>query len=354
MSLSEQVRASLLLPELCHREEEYREIHDEVRRSLTLVYGADSPLASDFEAVLLTGSGTTALEAMLGSLVPASAGVLAVANGAYGERIARICAALGIRHHLLDLGWESPVDPVAVAVLLRGGSFDHVAVVHHETTTGRLNALGEIDALCADAGATLLVDAVSSFGAERLAFASVGAFAVSSNKCLHGIPGAAIVLARRDLLEAAASRAPRSVALHLPAYRAEWPPFTPPVQTVVALRAALRELGAGGAESRRTAYAALSGRLRDAAVAAGYALLLPREAYASSLTSFPLPAGLDYGELHTRLRRLGYVIYAGQGALERRIFRIANMGALRDEDLDGLVLGLRDAIGSREHASTVA
>lgn len=337
-NLTPAVRAALALPDLCHREDEYVVLATEVRERVRSVYGPASPLASEYETVLFAGSGTTALEAMIGTFVPSEASALVLANGVYGERLAAICAALGIAHEVVDSGWLGEIDPADAErrIAARGHTF--VLMVHHETTTGRLNPLAEIDAACARTGATLLVDAVSSYGAEELAFEAAGAFAVSSNKCLHGPAGLALVVARKDLL--ARRHRPRSVALDLRAYQREWPPFTPPIPIVQGLRVALEELGPGGADARRETYGRLAERIRDGVTDSGYELLLPRGAYGCSLTSFRLPEGLGYDVLHDRLKRLGYVVYAGQGLLSRSIFRIANMGDLVDEDLDGLLLGL--------------
>ena len=138
---------------------------------LLSTYSLDS---SQWAAVLMTASGTGAVESMLAALVPKSGRLLVVENGVYGERIAQICAQYGIDHERIVGDWLRAPDFDSVAARLAKqpshAAFTHVAVVHHETTTGRLNDLRTLSGICRDRGAELLVDAVSSFGAEAIDF----------------------------------------------------------------------------------------------------------------------------------------------------------------------------------------
>ncbi|MGH8583926.1 MAG: 2-aminoethylphosphonate aminotransferase, partial [Gammaproteobacteria bacterium] len=142
VTLSECVRQALLRPDLCHREPELAELQGEIRRRLLAVYG----LAPErWSAVLLTGSGTAAVEAMLSSLMPPDGELLILENGVYGERMRQIAAAHGIVHQVLTHPWQAPIDPARLAATLEDRPrISHVAAVHHETTTGRLNALAEL------------------------------------------------------------------------------------------------------------------------------------------------------------------------------------------------------------------
>src|ERR1700692_3198084 len=143
VTLSERVRQSLLQPDLCHRESEFFDLQDEARMRLLSTYSLDS---SQWAAVLMTASGTAAVESMVAALVPKSGRLLIVENGVYGERIAQICAQYGIAHErIIGAGIAAPDYPAIAAKLSsapKAARFTHVAVVHHETTTGRLNDLG--------------------------------------------------------------------------------------------------------------------------------------------------------------------------------------------------------------------
>ncbi|MBT8447798.1 MAG: aminotransferase class V-fold PLP-dependent enzyme, partial [Gammaproteobacteria bacterium] len=242
VSLSDGVRDALSGPDICHREPEFGALQDELRTRLLEVYDLDP---ADWAAVLLTGSGTAAVEAMLATLAPDTGTLLSMENGVYGERMTAIAEAYGLPHQRLPQDWGAPVDTAALAAMLAGGDTSAAAVVHHETTTGRLNDLDAIAAHTRPAGAGLLLDAVSSFGAEDIRFDDWGvdAVAATANKCLHGVPGTSFVIARRAALARAAERnRARSVYLDLNRYfeaqERGGTPFTQSVQTFYALRAA--------------------------------------------------------------------------------------------------------------------
>jgi 2-aminoethylphosphonate-pyruvate transaminase len=339
VTLSRRVRQALLGPDLCHREPEFSELQRQVRDGLERVY---PEAAAHYAAVLMAGSGTAAVEAMVGSLVPRAGKALVVANGAYGERVAAILQVQGREHDVVRSPWTEPMDLDAVARRLgQDRRLTHVVAVHHETTTGRLNDVAALGALCRGRGVALLLDAVSSFAAEELDFEgwNLEACASTSNKCLHGAPGVCFVLARREALEGRPSAA-CSVYLDLARYHQEqgrgYPPFTPSVQATYALREALAELAEGGGwRRRRQHYRELSGLLRDGLARQGaLPLLADPGACSASLTSFRLPEGVDFARLYEGLKRERFVIYPGQQALAGAIFRLAVMGDLSRSDME--------------------
>lgn len=340
VSLTDRVRRSLLQADLCHREPEFFDLQDEARRRLLGVYGLDP---EEWTAVLLTGSGTAAVESMLTALVPEDGKVLIVENGVYGERMTQIAARFGIAHSVAQHGWTSAVDLASVRAQLDDEpGFSHVAVVHHETTTGRLNDLAELERLCRERGLRLLVDAVSSFGAEPIEFhrGGITAVAATANKCLHGVPGVAFVLVRRDALATAVSRSYYLDLSRLAGLQDRRDtPFTPAVPAYYGLVEALSELqDDGGWCQRHDRYGMLSRRLADALASLRIHTLIPRGESSVVLRAYRLPPGSSYAELHDSLKAAGFVIYAGQGALSCDIFRISVMGDLHDNDVERLTL----------------
>ncbi|MFQ5840062.1 MAG: aminotransferase class V-fold PLP-dependent enzyme, partial [Candidatus Methylomirabilales bacterium] len=200
-NVTDSVRQALLIPDLCHREAEFLEVMREVRRRLLEVAGVSERTHA---AVLFTGSGTAAVEATVCSAVPTGRTLLVIDNGVYGDRIRQMAVAHGIPHTALTRGWTEPADPAAVAeVLARDASISHVALVHHETTTGLLNPLGEIGEVVAAAGRSLIVDAMSSFGGEVIDCQGfhIDFLIANANKCLQGMPGLAFVIGRREALQ---------------------------------------------------------------------------------------------------------------------------------------------------------
>jgi 2-aminoethylphosphonate-pyruvate transaminase len=344
VSLTPRVRGALSEVDLCHREPEFAEIARDVMTRLTGVYPEASP---SFVPVLLTGSGTAAVEAMVGSLVERSSTSLVLANGVYGERIAAMLARQSKPSEFVRSPWEQGIDLDKAAAVLKTGRIGAVLAVHHETTTGRLNAVAELGALCRAAGVPLYLDAVSSFGGESIRFDdwNLEACAATANKCLHGAPGVSFVLARRSVFETRPSAA-TSVYLDLHRYereqRAGYSPFTQAVHVLRALREALAELDeTGGWETRHARYRAFSDRIRAGLADLGVVPLLS-SGRSAVLTAYrmPVPETPGYQELHDRLKADGFVVYGGQGHLASTIFRVAVMGDLTRADIERFVRAL--------------
>jgi 2-aminoethylphosphonate-pyruvate transaminase len=277
---------------------------------------------------LLHGSGTLAVDAALTSLLRGR--VLVVVNGLYCERVVRTLALLPdavVHEHRPGLGRPPQLDALEQDVV--ASRPDWIAVVHHETTTGLLNPLDEIVSLARTHGANVFVDAVSSFGAHRVAEADVVCF--NSNKCLESLPGIAGVFWRGDL-----PGYPTAPVLDVRPY-ADGMPSTPHVQAFVALDIALDLLEA---EDRPARYARLAAKVWESG-GRFFEPLLPEGDRSNVLTSFRLD-GRDPDTLNAQALASGYVIYHGQAELRDEIFRVANMGAAIDEEtIDALFEVLR-------------
>jgi len=339
VTLSDGVRAALNRGDWCHREPEFAELMQSINRRLAAVY---TETVADYEAATLTGSGTSAVEGMVQSFAPKDSKTLVVSNGVYGERIASMLAMQGKPHVCTGGDWLEAINMEQVVGLLEEHhDVTTVVSVQHETTTGRLNDLTPLGQLCKTRGLTLLLDSVSSFGAEAIDYDgwNVGAVAATANKCLHSVPALSFVLARKALWQQPSQAG--SVYLNLHSYHqaqqaSGFSPFTQSVQPAFALDVALDELAAGGGwEARGAAYRARAGKIAAALEACGVKTLLPQADYSSVLWTWLLPEGWTYEALHDRLKAEGFVIYAGQGNLASSVFRIAHMGDI-DGDIDRL------------------
>lgn len=344
---SSRVRQALLTPDLCHREPEFFEVMRECRARLVRAVGGEPAL----DAVLFTGSGTAAVEATLASAVPEGRALLVVNNGVYGDRMLRIARAHRIPAEALTYDVTTPVRPADVAAALRARpDLSHVAVVHHETTTGLLNPVEAVAEVAAAAGRRLVVDAMSSLFGEPLDVSREGIDFVtaSANKCLQGIPGVSFVLARRTALEALRDSPPRSVYLdlfsHWTTQEQDNTPFTPAVQVLHAMREALVELEEEGVAARIDRYGENCRVLRRGMQALGFDIVVPEGARSRILTTFRLRPGLDYDALHDAMKRRGYVIYAGQGQIRTYAFRVANMGTLTPKDMEAVVAAFAECV----------
>jgi 2-aminoethylphosphonate-pyruvate transaminase len=164
----------------------------------------------DFVTVPMQGSGTFAVEAMLTTLVPKNGKVLLLINGAYGQRAKKICGIAGRAVAVHETAEDRQPDLAAVEKILKDdAAITHVFCVHCETTSGILNPVEEIGALAGRYGKSLLIDAMSAFGAIALDSRRVtfDAVAASSNKCIEGVPGLGFVLCRKSVLEKAQGQA---------------------------------------------------------------------------------------------------------------------------------------------------
>ena len=247
-----------LLRDLGSRDSEFISTVKDIRARLAAMTGAPDA----FEAVLMQGSGTFSVEAVLSSCVPPDGKVLAIVNGAYGKRIVQMLRVLKIEHTVVESAEDQYPDLATVEHALKHDKrINFVAVVHCETTTGIVNPIAQIGALAHAAGARYFVDAMSSFGAVPIDFnaAHIDYLVSSANKCIEGVPGFGFVLARRDALSATEGFA-RSLSLDV---FAQWKGlegngqfrFTPPTHALLAFHQALVELEAeGGVEGRAARY----------------------------------------------------------------------------------------------------
>ncbi len=342
VNVTARVRAALARPDICHRESEYSDLQESIRSRLGRAFAP----AGGFTPVLITGSGTAAVEAAVTSAVSDRGSLVILSNGVYGERMAAIAGAARMLHTVIEGPWTSPPDVDALTNVITKPDVEAVAVVHHETTTGLLNPLADVGRLARAHGKLLIVDAVSSLGGDALDLDQIGADLVvgTSGKCIQAFPGIGFVLVRSELAARLAANPRRSIYLalstHLEAQQRRSVPFTPAVQIAYALDEALAELLEEGVAARVARYAEAARVVRDGCVRLGLGFVLPPELRSNSITSFWLPAGRTYAALHDGLKARGFVIYEGQGRLSREIFRVANMGALARADLERFVEAL--------------
>ena len=322
-----------------------------IRRSLLDVAGV-SP--DEYTSVLVQGSGTFGIESVIGSTVPRGGRLLVAANGAYGERIARIASVLGIPANVLRFPEDTPVDSGGVRAALEADpGITNVAAVHCETTTGLLNPVEEIGREVAAAGRAFTVDAMSSFGAVALDFsaAKIDYLVSSANKCIEGVPGFSFVIARKEALLATEGHA-RSLSLDL---LDQWKGlerdgqfrFTPPTHALLAFAQALRELEAeGGVPGRDARYAANQRTLVEGMRALGFREYLPPERQSHIITSFHYPSSpaFKFDNFYSRLSDRGFIIYPGKLS-QVDCFRIGTIGRIFEADVRTLLSAIRETLG---------
>jgi len=340
VNLSQKVREALSGKDVCHRELEFAELVQYTNKRLGEVYSGLS--RCNYQSVLLTSSGTGAVEAMLTTFIPKDSTTLVIDNGVYGDRMERILKASNRHHKILKFDWERPIDVALIeAKLNENQEIENLALVHHETTTGRLNPLLEIGKICKEHNVKIFLDAVSSFGAEEILGEEINlaALAATANKCLHGAPGISFVVAHPDVWSDTQTE-PSTVYFNLldyfhAQYADGFSPFTPATHVAFAFKAALDEFfDSGGWRQRNRLFDSRAKRIAGCLSELGVKTLLPTADFSTVLYSYLLPSGVSYKALHDFLKTNGFVIYQGQGDLSETIFRISTMGEISKEKIN--------------------
>ncbi len=345
VNVTDKVKDSQLLGDLCHREPEFANLMEAIRKKLLEAFNIEK----EYSAVLITGSGTAALEMAVSSCLSPNRSILIIQNGVYGERIGKMADVYRMNKHTINYNWgEIPKLEEVEQKLQEDSSIEVIAMVHHETTTGLLNPLPEIASLAKRHDKRLLVDCISSLGGDMINFEQHPIdFAVgTANKCIQGLPGVSFVLYRKKDLPRIKDIPPRSIyfalAEHLRAQEQGDTLFTPAVQAHYALNAALDELLEETTSGRIERYRKTAEYLRKGFKEIGLEFLIPESHQSNCLTALKLPNDISYDWLHDKLKKNGFIIYAGQGLFNKKIFRIANMGNIQDEEFSRCLKVLKE------------
>ena len=325
------------MPDMNHREEAFIELYSEVRDGLLKVYAG----AAKWHPYILGGGGTAAMEAMATSCVSAGP-VLVLENGYYSARMAEIFRVHKIPCERMEFDWLDPISLVALEDRVSKRYYEAILVAHHETTTGRLNPIEAIGQLAHTRGIRVLVDAMSSFGADPIGFEHIDALCASSNKCLHGIAGVSFVLACPEVAALIQTVNPRTYYLDLARYEGEEIRSTPPISALSALRQALRDMGKGGAAARHRIYSDRAEKIRKALRSRDLVFVVDPSKASCSLTVCEVPSDFTAEGWIAANRKAGYELYGCKGALKDRYFQVANMGELSDAQIDGWIELFKD------------
>ena len=301
----------------------------------------------------LQGSGSFAVEAMIANQLPGRGKLLNLVNGAYGRRITEICRYLGRHVSVLETGEDQPVDVIGLDRALAGdAAITHVSAVYCETTSGILNPVAEIAEVVANHQRSLLIDAMSAFGALPLSAADIpfAALAASANKCLQSVPGMGFVIAEMDTFPGTEGNA-HSLSLDLHQQwrymneSGQWR-FTPPTHCLLALDQALRELEEeGGVPGRRRRYEENCRVLVEGMRELGFETLLPDELQAPVIVTFLMPGNesFSFQEFYRRLNTLGYVIYPGK-LTNKDSFRVGCIGHFGADEMRAAVSAVKSVL----------
>jgi aspartate aminotransferase-like enzyme len=323
-----EVLAELAKPVIHHRERDFREIYERCLARLQDVYRTRN------DVLMFTTSGTGAFESAVANLTSAGDRQLVLSAGNFGERWAGMVRAFGadLIHARLEWG-ETPEPEDLRSALADAGDVKVVYLTHSETSTGVVCDVQALAAVAKEAGALVVVDAVSSLGAVPLEsdLWDIDVVVSGSQKALMCPPGLAFASVSAAALAASANAT-------APRYVMDWErtrkgqakldaPFTPAVSIVRALDVALGLLLDEGLEAAFDRHARLGRACREGAKAMGLELFSPDEERSAVVTAIRAPGGVDSTAVVKGLRdRFGMTIANGQGDLKGKIFRIGHIG----------------------------
>ncbi|MEO7049930.1 MAG: 2-aminoethylphosphonate--pyruvate transaminase [Ferruginibacter sp.] len=314
---------------------------------------AKAPVKNGYECVLMQGSGTFGIESVIGSVFGAGDTLLVLANGAYGERIVKMATMYHLNHLVLRFEEDEVVTPEATESFLKEHpEITHVACIHSETTTGLINPIEAIGAVCKKYQKVFIVDAMSSFGGVQMDMQkmNIDFLISSSNKCIEGVPGFAFALCKKEELVKAKGQS-RSLCLDL---HAQWAGleangqfrFTPPTLSIMAFNQALHELEEeGGIPAREQRYKLNKKVLDEGMGKLGFKQYLKPEIQGHIITSFLYPDSthFNFETFYEKLNQRGLVIYPGKLS-KANAFRIGNIGHIFPDDVKRLLEGIKEVI----------
>jgi serine---pyruvate transaminase len=336
-----EVAAAIAQPVVHHRSPDFKALLSDVLAGLQRVFATQNPV------LLMTASGTAAMESAVVNLLGRGERAVVASAGNFGERWAAIAEAHEVEVVHLRGEWGERLDPDTIATAVGGCGARVVFVTHSETSTGVVNDVQAIAAALRPAGAMLVVDAVSSLGGIPLMtdLWGVDVVVAGSQKALMTPPGLAFASISERARAAAAGGGQGRFYLDweagLRAQEKGQTAFTPAVGLVQGLAAALELIERRGidriwAHNRRLAQAA-----REGVRALGLELFSPDDDSSAMVTAVRMPDGLDGQEVYARLRDRYHVVLAGgQGPLRGQIMRIGHMGDMDEFAIVTALAGL--------------
>lgn len=348
VNVAETLRFAISKEDICHREPDFDVLLESIEQKLLSLFQIRA--RNRYRAVVITGSGTAANEAILSSVVGKGA-ILILSNGEFGERLHRTSVIHNKKTHLLQQPWGTPFDLPQIDAYLADHKIDVVAMVHHETCSGMLNPLEGVGALAKAHGAIFVVDGVSSVGAEvvdmegcKIAFCSS-----SSSKAIGSYPGLSFVIGRKREFKKLKGYAAKTTYLNLATFYAflkghSQTPNTPAVPLFFALEQALTNILREGVPKRFARIRSRADRLRLGMRKLNLEFLISEDAMCSILTTVRVPPSVSVRDLRDRLRGKSIIIYEGKGCFAGEVFQVGNIGELSDHDIRYFLTSLREVL----------
>lgn len=326
----------------CTWDNDYKQITQDIRKnSLDFAHVQEV----DYTTILMQGSGSFGVESVISTIIPEDGCLLLLSNGAYGERIYKMCCY----HHIdcihMCFSYNEIPNPIKVEeALKKNPQITHIAMIHSETTSGILNDIASIGKLSHQYKKIMIVDAMSSFAGVDIKMKEwhIDFLISSANKCIQGVPGFSFIIANKQILKSCKSQA-RSLSLDLydqwitMEKDGKWR-FTSPTHAVLAFSKAIQELKEeGGILARHKRYQANMDLLIQNFEQLGFRLYVDKANQGPIIATFLYPEGktIDFHEMYMFIKERGYAIYPGK-LTDKETFRIGVIGEIYEEDIQEL------------------
>jgi 2-aminoethylphosphonate-pyruvate transaminase len=335
------------------RDQKFIDLNQSIRDSLINLIDGEN----NYQCVPMQGSGTFAVESMVSSLTPQDANILILINGAYGQRMKKMCTYLNRNTIEYEVAEHEPHDMKKLEEIIDNNKqLTHVFAVYCETTSGILNPINDIANLVERKNLSLFIDAMSAFGALPLSSKNVtfDAVAASSNKCLEGVPGVGFILMKNEVIEKAKGNC-HSLSLDLydqwvaMEKNKQWR-FTPPTHVLAAFNQAIAEhKKEGGIEGRHKRYKNNCKIICEGMKEIGFEQLLPDDLQAPIIITFKQPndPNFNFQKFYNALSDKNFLIYPGKLTVADT-FRIGCIGNLNDQDMKDTLVAVKEVISDLE------
>ena len=351
------VKYAQVVPDICPREKEFADLMKQIRDDLVRIVHGDS---QKYTSVLFCGSGTLCMDACLNSLLPAGKKILVVNNGAYSARAVEICESYQLPFLDLRFPMDALPDLAEVEAMLR--CHPDIALVyatHNETGTGILNPIREIGALAHKYHAVFVVDTTSTYAMRPIHIEeeNIDFCMASAQKGLMAMTGISFVVGNRKLLEESGNFPKRSYYCNLYMQYEYFEKhgemhFTPPVQTVYAMKQAIKEYFDEGESAKWDRHKRVFEALHAGLARLGFQNLIRREWQAGLVITvkYPEDENWDFEKIHDYCYERGFTIYPGK-MNNAGTFRLCALGTLDENDIVSFFRVLEE--GLRESKVTV-
>lgn len=350
LTTSKAVKASLVCEDQSPRDSKFMTTLRAVRQRLANIVSS----TTNYKSVLLSCSGTGAVESMLLAAARKQKPVLIINNGAYGQRMIDIASAYGIPYQEIS---SPPLEAIDITIIEQAlqenqGNYSALAVVHHETTTGLLNDIRALGVICSKHNVPFIVDAMSSFAALDIDMAAmhIDMLATSSNKNLQGMPGVGVIVLEAEYAQKLAQYPTNSFYLdclaELDAQENNGQGrFTLPVQIIQSMSKALDEFESEGRLNRLARYQNNWTVLKKELTKQGFQFLLAEHLQSKLILSVLEPSApeLSFKAINQYMSNRGIDIYPGKlpGV---KYFRLCTVGDLYESDMQRFIAELQSLI----------